>query len=183
MRSPCMREGWLTLLTLVITAAAYMALGYLLLAPRQPASNPVLVATLPHAIAAVNTLTIFVLLGGYAAVKRKKVKSHKYLMLTAFGLITAFLIMYLARLYLGGVKQFTGPAFLRDFVYLPALTVHLGLSILSIPLVLYNILTGGFLPVAEVGSTKHRKVGRWAVRLWTLSLALGVLVYFLLNYV
>ncbi|MEM2023192.1 MAG: DUF420 domain-containing protein [Candidatus Caldarchaeum sp.] len=175
------RMWWLP--TLLITAAAYTALGYLLLMPRQAAGADTALATfLPHAIAAVNTLTIFVLLGGYVSIKKKKVRYHRSLMLMAFALITAFLTMYLARLYLGGVKHFTGPALLRDFIYLPALTIHLGLSILSIPLVLYNILTGGFLPTAEVGSTLHRRVGRWAVRLWTLSLALGVLVYILLNY-
>ncbi|MEM0350080.1 MAG: DUF420 domain-containing protein [Candidatus Caldarchaeum sp.] len=173
-----------SLVTLVITLAAYGVLGYLLLAPRElPATSSPLVEILPHAIAAVNSVAVVTLLTGYRAIRRRDIRLHRLLMLASFILITAFLTMYLGRLFLGGVKQFTGPQPIRDFVYLPSLIIHLGLSIVSVPLVLYNILTGLFTPVAEVGKkTRHRAVGRWGVRLWSLSLVLGVLVYFLLNY-
>ncbi|MEM3053415.1 MAG: DUF420 domain-containing protein [Candidatus Caldarchaeum sp.] len=173
-----------SLVTLVITLAAYAALGYLLLAPRElPETPSPLVEILPHAIAAVNSVAVVTLLSGYRAIRRRDIRLHRLLMLASFILITAFLTMYLGRLFLGGVKQFTGPQLIRDFVYLPSLAIHLGLSIVSVPLVLYNILTGLFTPVPEIGrKTRHRAVGRWAVRLWSLSLVLGVFVYFLLNY-
>jgi len=172
-----------SLITLVATLASYAVLGYLLLGPRSPPAprNP-LVEILPHAIAAVNAANIAVILSGYTAIRRKRVRRHKILMTASFILIASFLLMYITRLYLGGVKEFAGPAIIRDLVYLPALGIHLGLSIVSVPLVLYNVLTGWTLDVGMVGKTKHRAVGRWAVRAWTVSLALGVLVYLLLNY-
>jgi putative membrane protein len=171
------------LLTLLATLVSYVVLGYLLLGPRTPPApgNP-LVELLPHAIAGVNAANIAVILSGYTAIRRKRVRRHKILMTASFILIASFLLMYVTRLYLGGVKEFTGPAIIRNFVYLPALTIHLGLSIVSVPLVLYNVLTGWTLDVGIVGKTRHRAVGRWAVRAWTVSLALGVLVYLLLNY-
>ncbi|MEM2871991.1 MAG: DUF420 domain-containing protein [Candidatus Caldarchaeum sp.] len=173
-----------SILTLLITLTAYTVLAYLLLAPRPvPAQPPTIVEILPHAIAAVNSAALFTLIGGFDAIKKRKIGRHKALMLASFILITGFLVMYVSRLFFGGVKHFTGPELIRDFIYLPSLAVHLGLSIISVPLVLYNILTGGFLPVSQVGNTRHRIVGRWAVRLWSTSLALGVFVYFLLNYV
>lgn len=178
------RHRSIVLLTAAMTLFSYSLLSYLLLAPREPpaAENPV-VNILPHAIAVVNSVAVFTLLAGYSAIRKRKVGQHKIFMLISFVLITAFLVMYVGRLFLGGVKHFTGPAFIRDFIYLPSLSVHLGLSILSVPLVLYNILTGGFMQVADIGRvTRHRWVGRWAVRMWSLSLALGVFVYFLLNY-
>ncbi|MDW7977694.1 MAG: DUF420 domain-containing protein [Candidatus Caldarchaeum sp.] len=179
-----MRLSNQALATAAVSLLAYTVLSYLLLAPRTPPTEQFpAVEVLPHAIAAVNTTAIATLLAGFDAIKKKKVGRHKAFMLASFVLITAFLVMYVSRLYFGGVKHFTGPALIRDFIYLPSLAVHLGLSILSVPLVLYNILTGGFLPVYQVGRTSHRAVGRWAVRLWSTSLALGVFVYVLLNYV
>lgn len=179
------RHGLIVLLTVAATLLSYTILGYLLLAPREPpAAESPIVSLLPHAIAAVNSVAVFTLTAGYVTIKQRKIGYHRIFMLASFILITAFLVMYLGRLFLGGVKHFTGPPVIRDFVYLPSLIVHLGLSILSVPLVVYNILTGGFIDLKEVGrKTRHRSVGKWAVRLWSLSLALGVFVYFLLNYV
>jgi len=141
-----------------------------------------IVEFLPHGIAIVNSTAVVTLVMGYLSIKNRRVRRHRIFMLLSFALIVSFLVMYLTRLFLGGVKHFTGPEWVRDFVYLPSLTIHLGLSIISVPLVLYNILTGLLLPVQSISSTKHRRVGKWAVRAWTLSLILGVLVYFLLNY-
>lgn len=178
------RHGLVVVLTVAATLFSYTILSYLLLAPRElPSEKNPLVEVLPHAIAAVNTAAVITLIGGYVTIKRRKIGYHRIFMLASFLLITAFLVMYLSRLFLGGVKQFTGPEFIRDFIYLPSLAVHLGLSIASVPLVVYNILTGGFINIAEVGrKTKHRSVGKWAVRSWSLSLVLGVFVYLLLNY-
>ena len=172
-----------SLVTLLVTLISYAVLGYLLLGPRSPpAPGSPLVEILPHAIAAVNTANVLVILSGYTAIRKRRVSRHRILMTASFILIAAFLVMYVSRLYLGGVKEFTGPAFIRNFVYLPALTIHLGLSIVSVPLVVYNVLTGWTLKAEMVGRTKHRTVGRWAVRAWSVSLTLGVMVYLLLNY-
>ena len=169
--------------TAVVTLAAYVVLGYLLAGRGGVAVHgDGLVSLLPHAIAAVNTAALITLRLGYRAVRRGRIGRHKIFMLSSFTLISLFLIMYVLRLFLGGVREYGGPEVLRLFIYLPALAVHLILSIVSVPLVLYNVSTGLSTPVEEVAGTGHRGVGRWAVRLWSASLALGVFVYLMLNW-
>lgn len=70
---------------------------------------------------------------------------------------------------------------IRRYMYLPALTVHVALSIVSVPLVVYNLLIGLTHDVRAIAGTKHPRVGRVAVTLWSVSLALGILVYLMLN--
>jgi uncharacterized membrane protein YozB (DUF420 family) len=67
------------LLTLLATLVSYVVLGYLLLGPRTPPApgNP-LVELLPHAIAGVNAANIAVILSGYTAIRRKRVRSIKF---------------------------------------------------------------------------------------------------------
>lgn len=102
-------------------------------------------------------------------------------MLTAVGCISAFLVLYVTRIALGGTTPFPGPQPVYLYLYLPTLTIHVILSIVCLPLVLYNTVTGLTLPVAEVPHTRHPRIGPWAVKLWILSLGLGELVYLLLR--
>ncbi|MCS6787781.1 MAG: DUF420 domain-containing protein [Aigarchaeota archaeon] len=171
-----------TALTALITVVAYTVLTYLLLAPREHTGGGILVEVLPHAIAAVNLAGFLSLQLGFRAIRRGDVRSHKAFLLASFVLITAFLVMYVSRLFLGGVEVYRGPELLRNFVYLPVLTVHLALSIVSVPLVLFNILTGGTLPVAAISETPHARVGKVAYVAWSVSLALGVVVYVFLRF-
>jgi len=172
--------------TVALTTVAYTGLSYMLLLAERPAvlTTPAqqIVAILPHAIAAVNAVALISLQLGYQAIRRRRINRHRLFMLTAFTLITAFLVMYVTRIYLGGVKTFTGPENVLRWVYLPMLTVHIGLSIASVPLVLYNVLVGLTHSFEEVGATRHPKVGRVAVTLWSVSLALGIAVYLMLNH-
>ncbi|MCS7143214.1 MAG: DUF420 domain-containing protein [Aigarchaeota archaeon] len=171
--------------TVVITLIAYAILSYVLLAGRDHEAlgeeTRLVVSTLPHLIAAINTTTIVTLQLGYRAIKRQQISSHKRFMLASFVLISLFLVFYISRVVLGGVEVYKGPEVIRNFVYLPILAVHLALSIISVPLVLYNVLTGVTLDVNDIGNTKHPVTGRIAYLMWTLSLALGVVVYLFLR--
>lgn len=88
-------------------------------------------------------------------------------MLASVMLITLFLVLYVTKVALAGVKAFPGPPEIRRYVYLPVLTVHISLSILSVPPVLYNMLIGLTCVVREIPRTKHAQVGRVAVTLWS----------------
>jgi putative membrane protein len=99
---------------------------------------------------------------------------------SALGLISLFLLMYVTRIYLGGIKEFPGPENLYYYGYLPILIVHLTLSILCIQPVLYVALIGLTHRIEDIPRTRHRRVGRMAVPMWILSLALGLVVYVLL---
>jgi putative membrane protein len=168
----------------VLAGLVYATLGYALTRkPPSPLAPTLgrLVSLAPHLIAAVNTVTLIALVRGWTAIRVGNVRAHRRLMLTASILISAFLVLYVTRVALGGTKTFPGPATVRLYIYLPMLTVHILLSIASVPLVIYNLLVGLTRPAATVGTTFHPRVGRAAVALWSVSLLLGIGVYVLLN--
>lgn len=170
--------------TIVITLAVYGILAAALSSrppDRLPASIASALAFFPTLIALVNASALVCLLAGYRAIRAGRVGAHRKLMLASAALISLFLFLYLTRVTLGGVKAFPGPPAVRLYLYLPALTIHIALSILSVPPVIYNLLIGLTHPVGDIPKTKHPRVGRVAVGLWSVSLALGILVYLLLN--
>lgn len=170
--------------TFLISLLVYAVLIRVLLSD-PPVALPQIVASLvsvaPHLIAAINVTALVCLLQGYRAIRAGHIGRHRKFMLLSASLISAFLILYVTRVALGGVKTFDGPSTVRTFVYLPTLVVHIALSILSVPLIVHNLLVGLTYPPEEVGHTAHPRVGRLAVYLWSLSLTLGLVVYALLN--
>ena len=138
---------------------------------------------LADAIAVVNAAATLSLLYGYRAVRRGNVRRHRAAMLTAFGLILLFLVLYLLKVGGGGTKEFVGPQ-APYYAYLALLAVHILLSMLSVPLVVHQVLTGLAFPTGPLTArTHHRRVGRLAVAAWAVSLSLGVVTYLLLNHV
>ena len=135
---------------------------------------------LPHAIALVNALALVLLSSGWWFIRNGFIKLHRIVMPSALGLIFLFLVMYVTRIYLGGVKEFPGPESLYLYLYLPVLIIHLALSIICIQPVLYVASIGLTHRIEDIPQTKHRIVGRIAVPMWNLSLALGLVVYVLL---
>jgi putative membrane protein len=171
--------------SIILTLVAYGVLSFVLFRERTaiPQSDFVsqLLSVLPHAIAAVNALAIVLLAAGWWFIRNGYVKLHSIAMPSALGLIFVFLVMYVTKVYLGGVKEFPGSETLYYFVYLPVLTVHLTLSIICIQPVVYVALIGLTHTVEDIPRTRHRRVGRIAVPAWILSLALGLVVYVMLN--
>jgi putative membrane protein len=171
--------------TLVLTAVIYTVLAYALTSPQPLYLAPPLaqfVGLAPHLIAIVNAAALYFLYRGWRAVRTGRVRRHRAYMLAAVVFISMFLVLYVTRVVLGGTKAFPGPADVRLFLYLPALTLHIALSILSVPLVIYNVYIGLTLDWRQIRTTtRHPQVGRIAVLLWSISLALGIFVYFLLN--
>jgi putative membrane protein len=170
----------------VATLAIYAVLSFVL-SSRPPAQLPPAVAAalalFPSLIAVVNALALTCLIAGWRAVRAGHIQRHRRLMLASAALISLFLVLYVTRVALGGTKAFPGPAAVRSYVYLPVLAVHILLSVVSVPLVIYNLITGLTRETRAVAATRHPIVGRFAVALWSTSLALGILVYLLLNVV
>lgn len=170
--------------TVVLTAAVYTVLGYVL-SSRSPGSVPPalvrFLALAPHFIALINAAAVLCLLLGWRAIRSGRITVHRRYMLVATALISSFLVLYVTRVALGGTKAFPGPAAVRMYLYLPMLVVHILLSIVSVPLVVHNVLVGLTYPAGAVRATAHPRIGRAAVALWSLSLFLGLGVYLLLN--
>jgi len=171
-------------IAVVLAAVVYAVLAYALASEPPPGLPPAvarLVALAPHLIALINAAALICLRMGWRAIRSGNVTLHRRFMLSAATLISAFLVLYVTRVALGGTKAFPGPAVVRTYLYLPMLTVHILLSILSVPPVIYNVLVGLTHHPDEIGRTAHPRVGRVAVTLWSLSLVLGLGVYLLLN--
>jgi putative membrane protein len=134
------------------------------------------------AIAVVNAVNVIVILAGWRWIRRNEVRKHAAAMLTSFGLILIFLVLYLTKIGGGGTKEFVGPA-VAYYPYLGMLAIHILLSIISVPVVLYAIVLGiTHTPQELREQTPHRRVGRIAASAWVLSLTLGVVAYVLLNH-
>ncbi|GAB3706134.1 DUF420 domain-containing protein [Halorubrum pallidum] len=174
-------------ITLLLTAVGYGAVGGVFLVPDFQALFPTLtkatVDLLAHAIAAVNTITVCTLSLGWYWIRNDEVKKHAAAMTTSFALILLFLGMYLPKVAGGGTKLFVGPD-PAYYAYLVMLAVHIVLSVVSVPVVLYAIVLGLTHTERELrNQTPHRRVGRIAASAWLLSLVLGVVTYLLLNHV
>ena len=138
---------------------------------------------LTHAIAVVNSITIVTLALGWYFIRAGDVEKHRAAMGTSFFLIVTFLGIYVPRVAGGGTKRFDGPE-LVTYAYFVMLAVHIILSILAVPIVLYAIILGLTHTERELRTeTPHARVGRIAAGSWLLSLVLGVITYLLLNHV
>lgn len=142
-------------------------------------------------IALVNSVTLMTLLGGLFFIRRGRVRRHRAAMLTAFGLILLFLVLYLWKVGGGFEKSIViqAGAPLGEYgelvrgAYLGMLAIHILLSILAVPVVLHAVVLGLTHDVSELPETIHPRVGRIAVAAWSLSLFLGVITYVMLNHV
>ena len=143
------------------------------------------------AIAVVNTFALTSILAGVAFIKRGDVRRHRAAMLTAFALICAFLVLYLWKVGGGFEKSIVirETAFLGQYAgtvelaYLLMLAVHILLSVVAVPVVLYAVILGLTHTPEELRQTSHAKYGRIAVASWAVSLFLGVVTYLMLNHV
>jgi putative membrane protein len=142
-------------------------------------------------IAVVNTVALVTLLLGLRFIRRGEVRRHRAAMLTAFGLILVFLVLYLWKVGGGFEKAIVitdgaplaAYAGIVEGVYLLMLAIHIVLSVVAVPVVLHAVVLGLTHDPTELPETIHPRVGRLAVAAWSLSLFLGVLTYLLLNHV
>jgi len=182
-RGPAVVRDHPRVLTAVLTLVGYVVVigtlyGDVGLYPQISKST---VEALSATIAVVNTLTICCLVAGWYWIRHGAVRKHRIAMSAAFTLILLFLVLYLLKTGGGGRKEIVAGAPLRS-VYLGMLAVHVLLSVLSVPLVLYAITLGTTHTPAELRETPHARVGRLAVSAWLLSLVLGVVAYLMLAY-
>ena len=142
-------------------------------------------------IAVVNTFALTSLLVGFWFIKRGDRRRHMFAMSTTFVLILVFLVLYLWKQAGGFTKgiliregQFLAEfAGLVEGAYLIMLAIHVLLSILAVPVVLHAVVLASTQPIDRLSATSHPTVGRIAVVSWGLSLALGILTYWMLNHV
>jgi len=137
-----------------------------------------------HAIAGINTVATVLLALGWKWIREGDVEKHRKAMGSAFGLIMVFLVLYLWKIGGGGTKEMIGAPDLVYYAYLLMLAIHIILSVVAVPVVLYALVLGLTHSPRELREeTPHKRVGRVAAGSWILSLSMGVLTYVLLNWV
>ncbi len=135
-----------------------------------------------HLIAVINTIALGSLLIGVWFIRNGDVRKHRAAMLTAFSLILLFLVVYLWKIGGGFEKAILATGFAR-IAYLLMLVIHIGLSVVAVPVVIHAVVLGLTHTPAELRKTAHARVGRIAVAAWSVSLFLGVVTYILLAHV
>jgi putative membrane protein len=171
-------------ITIVLSVVGYVLVGGALYGfiPLFPPLSDSTVDLFSHLIAAINTLALSSLLAGVYFIKTDQVEKHRRAMLTAFSLIVLFLVVYLWKTGGGYEKAIVAPD-LVTVVYLAMLAVHILLSVVAVPVVLYAAILGLTHTPAELRETSHARYGRIAAVAWSVSLALGIVTYLLLNHV
>lgn len=135
-----------------------------------------------HAIAVINSVTTVLLGAGWYWIRAGEVDKHRAAMTGAFATIVLFLVVYLIRVGGGGTKEFVAASPVYE-LYLAMLAIHIVLSIVAVPVVLYALILGLTHTPAELRETAHARVGRIAAGSWILSLVLGVVTYLMLNHI
>lgn len=171
--------------TVALTFLGYaLVIGtFLLDVPLYPDLTEAQVNLLTHLTAVINAAATLLLVAGWRRIRAGDVDRHRLAMVGAFALILLFLVVYLLRVGGGGEKYIAGAPGPVRAVYLAMLAVHILLSVVAVPVVLYALLLGLTHTPAELRRTPHARIGRIAAAAWILSLVLGVLTYVLLNHV
>ncbi len=173
-------------LTAVLTVVGYaLVLGTLVGGlPIYPEISKETVNLLSHAIAGINTTATILLVLGWRWIRKGEVDKHRAAMGSAFLLILVFLVLYLLKTGGGGTKEIDlamGPV---KIAYFAMLAIHVLLSILAVPVVLYALILGvTHTPTELRNETPHKRIGRIAAGSWIVSLVLGVVTYLMLNHV
>ena len=111
---------------------------------------------------------------GYAFIRRKKVRYHRWSMLTATTFAALFLIVYVARALFVGSKLFAGHGVVRG-IYLAILATHTLLAMAIVPLVLitlYRAFSRQF--------PRHKQIARVTLPIWIYVVVTGWIIYLML---
>ena len=121
--------------------------------------------------ASLNGLSGILLVGGYAAIRARKIQVHRWFMVCAFLVSCVFLVSYLIYHYRVGHVAFQGQGIVRP-IYFVLLTSHTILAIVIVPLILIT-LRRAWLEKFD----KHKIIAKWTLPLWFYVCVTGVIVY------
>jgi putative membrane protein len=133
-----------------------------------------MVSVLPSLNALLNATAAVLLVWGYILIRRKRIKTHRKVMLAAFATSCLFLISYLVYHFQVGSVRYQKTGTLRT-VYLSILGTHTLLAA-AVPFLAIITLSRGL----GARFDKHRKIARWTLPIWLYVSVTGVVVYLML---
>ncbi len=125
--------------------------------------------------AVINSAIAVLLLGALWAVKSKKFRLHRSLMILSLWLSVLFLISYIIHHLLAGSTKFGGEGAVK-LIYYIILATHVFLAAVILPFILFSAyrgLTGEY--------EKHRKLARITWPLWFYVAVTGPVVYLMIS--
>ena len=126
----------------------------------------------PTLNAILNGTAAVLLVTGRVLIGRRKIESHKRVMIAAFATSAIFLVNYLTyHALIHGSKHFTGQGWVRP-VYFSILLTHTVLVAAIVPLVLMTLSRG-----LKRNDVRHRAIARWTFPLWLYVSVTGVVIY------
>jgi len=124
--------------------------------------------------ATLNAASAVLLVAGYLCIRRRRIRAHRALMLSAMGTSSLFLVCYLWYHAHHGITRFRGLGPIRTF-YFALLGSHTVLAIAIVPLVLVTLSRA-----LRRNFARHRQLARWTFPIWVYVSITGVLVYLIL---
>ncbi len=131
----------------------------------------------PTLNATLNAISTVLLIAGYLAIRRLRVRIHMTCMLSALGVSALFLASYIyyhVAVRLGQSTRYAGDGPVRTLYFL-ILVSHVILAAIATPMALftaYQALRGRF--------ERHRRIARWTLPIWLYVSVTGVVVYCML---
>ena len=129
---------------------------------------------LPAINAILNATAAILLVWGYMLIRRKRMRTHKRVMLAAFVTSCAFLTFYLIYHAHVGSVRYPHSGVLR-VIYLSILATHTALAATVPPLAIVTLNRG-----LSSRFDKHRTIARWTLPIWLYVSVTGVVVYLML---
>ncbi len=129
---------------------------------------------LPTVNAVLNASAAALLVWGYALIRRRRIQSHKRVMLAAFSVSVLFLVSYLVYHSQAGTVRFQKTGAIRT-VYLSVLLTHTVLAA-AVPVMAGITLVRGLRGRFD----RHRAIARWTLPVWLYVSVTGVAVYWML---
>ena len=136
------------------------------------------VPLLPTVNALLNAIATTLLIAGRRLARRKRIDVHRRVMLSAFGVSSVFLVLYVTDKVGRGFESVTyNVEGLARGIYLAFLASHVLLA-MTVPVLAIRLI--------QLGLTKrfdsHRKLARVAWPIWMYVSITGVMIYFLLYF-
>ncbi len=135
---------------------------------------------LPHINASLNAIATVLLVAGVILIKQKHIAAHKRCMITAFGVSTLFLLLYITHKF---ARSSAGSDLHTTFnregaakqVYLFILFTHVSLAMV-VPVVAIRLIRLALTERFE----HHRRLARIGLPIWLYVSITGVVIYLLL---
>lgn len=140
-----------------------------------PDDFPDFIYQLPLLHATINAVCSVLLVLSLAAIRSKKITTHKYINITTFILSAIFLISYVVYHFFVPETTFGGEGILR-YTYYFILITHIILAACVLPLILLS-----FWYALNDNINKHRRIVRFSYPIWLYVTTTGVLVYLMIS--